>query len=55
MPQKEKSGLSVTAPTVLSRSLALSAAAAEKDKESDYDDPNSVVIVEKVAEAVIHI
>lgn len=33
----------------------LSAAAAEKYKESNYDDPNRTVIVKKIAEAVIHI
>ena len=29
-------------------------AAAEENKKSDYDDPNAVVIVKKVAETVVH-
>lgn len=32
-----------------------STAAAEEDKKRDYDNPNSTVIVEKIAKAVIHI
>ena len=48
----KKRGAEHSAPQLVAK---ISTAAAEEYKESDYDDPNAVVIVKKVAEAVIHI